>query len=77
MAIQAPEPGRGRVECRECGGQMRRTDMSRQGDRLMMHLECANCGHTMDEPLSWRVPEPWPFKRLTPASRPGARSVGT
>lgn len=45
MAIRLREPGTGAVTCPDCGHQLRRTDMIREGDLLVLHLECPSCGY--------------------------------
>ena len=44
MVTQVRDPGTGSVACPDCGHQMRRTDMIREGDLLVLHLECPSCG---------------------------------
>ena len=45
MAIRVREPGTGAVTCPDCGHQLRRTDMIREGDLLVLHLESPSCGY--------------------------------
>jgi predicted RNA-binding Zn-ribbon protein involved in translation (DUF1610 family) len=52
MAIQVSGPGSSKVDCPECGSQMRRTEMTREEDKLVIHLECPSCGHKGKRPLS-------------------------
>jgi predicted RNA-binding Zn-ribbon protein involved in translation (DUF1610 family) len=52
MAIQVSGPGSSKVDCPECGSQMRRTEMTREEDELVIHLECPSCGHKGKRPLS-------------------------
>ena len=52
MAMHVHESGTGSVTCPECGHQLRRTDMIREGDLLFMHLECPSCGYKRKRALS-------------------------
>jgi Zn ribbon nucleic-acid-binding protein len=40
------------VVCPAFKHQMRRTDMIREGDQLVMHLECPSCGYKRKRTLS-------------------------
>jgi predicted RNA-binding Zn-ribbon protein involved in translation (DUF1610 family) len=44
MVTQVRDPGTGSVACPDCGHQMRRTDMTREGELLVLQLECPSCG---------------------------------
>ena len=52
MTTQMREPRTGSVDCPECGHEMRRTDITREGDERVMHLECPSCGHRRKRALS-------------------------
>jgi predicted RNA-binding Zn-ribbon protein involved in translation (DUF1610 family) len=52
MAIQVRDPVTASVACPECGHQMRRTDMIREGELFVLHLECPSCGTKRKRPLS-------------------------
>ena len=51
MRLAAEQHRDGNVDCPECGRPMRRTDMTREADELVMHLECPECGHNRKRPL--------------------------
>ena len=45
MATYVRDPMTASVVCPDCGHQLRRTDMLREGEQLMLHLECPACGY--------------------------------
>lgn len=52
MAMPVRDPRTGSGVCPDCGHALRRTDMLREGEHLVLHLECPSCGYKRKRPLA-------------------------
>jgi predicted RNA-binding Zn-ribbon protein involved in translation (DUF1610 family) len=52
MALQVRDPRTGAVVCPDCGHQLRRTDMLREGEQFVLQLECPACGYKRKRALA-------------------------